>query len=164
MNDTAPLTVRVATPADAGTVHSMIAALAASTPSHIEMRSTPADFETALSGEHPALFALIALQDDSPLGLVVFFPTFSTWYGAPGVYVQDLYVNESARGAGVGKRLMAEVAKFAAARGATHLRLSVDCDNAAGQAFYGRIGMSHRDDEMMYMIEGAAFARLGAEE
>ena len=68
------------------------------------------------------------------------------------------------RGSGIGHRLMAEVARFAAARGATHLRLSVDRDNAPGQAFYDRIGFSFRDEEMIYMIEGDAFARLGADE
>lgn len=163
MSRTDEITVRPATQADAALVHSMIVALATSAPGKIALRSTPENFETALSGDRPAIRALIAQRADTPVGLVAFFTTFSTWYGALGVYVQDLYVAEEARGLGIGRRLMAEVARWASTHGATHVRLSVDRDNVSGQSFYERIGMSYRDDEMIYMIDGNAFDKLGAD-
>ena len=163
MSRTDEITVRPATQADAALVHSMIVALAKSAPGKITLRSTPANFETALAGDNPAIRALIAMRADTPVGLVAFFTTFSTWYGATGVYVQDLYVADETRGLGIGRRLMAEVARWASAHGATHVRLSVDRDNVSAQAFYERTGMAYRDDEMIYMIDGDAFRRLGAD-
>lgn len=148
---------------DAAVVHSMIVRLAESTPAAIELCSTAADFATALSGDNPAIHALIAEHDNASLGVVIFYLTYSTWYGAPGVYVQDIFVAEESRGAGVGRKLLAGAVKWAAARGATHMKLSVDRDNTTAQSFYERCGMFHRDDEMMYMIVGEAFSNLVAD-
>lgn len=116
-----------------------------------------------MADETPAIYAFLAERAGKPAGVIVFFMTYSTWYGAPGVYVQDLFVAKASRGEGVGKLLLAAAARWSAARGATHLKLSVDADNQPAQAFYESTGFTHRDDELMYMIGGTEFLELAVE-
>ena len=68
-------------------------------------------------GEQPAFDALIAEVDGDFAGMCLFFPSFSTWRGRPGVYVQDLFVEERFRGAGVGVALLRGTAALSRARG-----------------------------------------------
>lgn len=56
---------------------------------------------------------LIALEDDVPIGYALFFHNFSTFLGKAGIYLEDLYIRESFRGLGYGKRLLKELAKIA---------------------------------------------------
>ena len=155
-------TIRSATVDDAAAVHALIADLATSVPSHIARRSSAEDFKRAMAGKHPALHALIAEHDGNPVGVLAFFTTFSTWYGTPGVYVQDIFVAEQARGSGLGHDLLVAACQWGLQHGADHLRLSVDRANSNAKTFYESHELTHCVDEKIYMIEGDAFARLGA--
>ncbi len=73
-------------------------------------------------GADPAFEALIAERDGAPVGLCLFFESFSTWDGRRGVYVQDIYVSEAARGLGLGRRLLAEAAAVSRARGGSYTK------------------------------------------
>ena len=162
MSATERTAIRAATAADAVAVHTLITKLAKSIPSPQQLRSSSDDLARAMSGTHPAIHALIAERKQQAMGVLVYFMTFSTWYGTPGVYVQDIYVRKSARGEALGRRLLAAVSKLGADQGADHLRLSVERDNAAAQAFYERLGLTRADHERIYMIEGDAFNKLKA--
>ena len=142
-------------------MHAMIVELARSMHAESKVSSTIQDIVSAMSGTDPAMHALLAEQKNKPVGLAVFFLTFSTWRGSRGVYLQDIYVAEEARGTGLGKRLLAAVIGWATDRGADHLRLSVDRDNADARAFYENIGLSYRDDEMIFDVAGESFRKLG---
>ena len=115
-------------------------------------------------GERPAFEAILAVRGDGrAVGLALSFFTFSTWRGRPGVYVQDLYVEPAARGAGLGRRLLAAAAAAgAAARGCDHLRLTVAAANVGAQAFYRRLGLEPADADLVYHLDGAAFDALSA--
>ena len=119
-------------------------------------------------GERPAFEAILAVRggDDGRavvVGLALYFFSFSTWRGRPGVYVQDLYVEPAARGAGLGRRLLAAAAAAgAAARGCDHLRLTVAAANVGAQAFYRRLGLEPADADLVYHLDGAAFDALSA--
>ena len=162
MNAVEPVTTREASVADAALVHAMIARMAASTPAQIEFCSGVEDYSSALSGEEPALHAYIAQRSGNAVGVVTFFKTFSTWHGKTGIYVQDLYVADEARGAGVGKLLMATASRWGIEQGATHLKLAVDTDNSDAESFYQSLGLAHRDDEKLYMLDGSDFENLAA--
>ena len=96
--------------------------------------------------------------------MLVFFTTFSTWYGSRGIYVQDIFVDENARGQNIGQRLLAAASKWGEQHRADHLRLSVDRSNTAAQEFYTASKLRHCDDEEIYMIEGDEFRRLASEQ
>lgn len=156
----ADIDVRLATEQDAATIHSLIVELAKATGLRQKVTSKPEHFLRHGAGKGPAFQAFIAERAGKPLGLCLYFYSFSSWRGELGVYVQDLYVSDEARGSGLGRRLINETAKLAKERGATYLRLSVAKENAAAQQFYRRIGMSECDDECIFQATGVAFQNL----
>jgi ribosomal protein S18 acetylase RimI-like enzyme len=158
-------TIRRATEADAAAIHAMVVALAASIGMTDQVASRVEDIRDQGFGADPAFEALIAEHEGAPVGLCLFFETFSTWAGRRGVYVQDMYVAETARGLGLGRRLLAEAAAISRARGGSYLRLSVEADNLGAQAFYRRIGLIWSDREHIYQVRGEDFVGLaqGAE-
>src|SRR5690606_37875788 len=106
--------------------------------------------------------ALIGEVDGEPAGFALFFPNYSTWEGRAGLYVEDLYVEERARGIGLGRALMAEVARLAAERGAPRVELAVLDWNPA-RAFYERLGMRQMAEWLPYRMDADAIARLASE-
>ena len=156
-------TIRRATEADAAAIHAMVVELAASIGMADQVTSRVEDIRHHGFGADPAFEALIAESDGAPVGLCLFFESFSTWDGRRGVYVQDMYVAETARGLGLGRRLLAEAAAISRARGGSYLRLSVEADNDSAQAFYQRVGLAWSDRERIYQVRGDDFAALAAD-
>ena len=152
--------IRRATREDAATLHALVVALADMTGHRAKVTSTLEDFEHHGFDEPVAFEGLIAEEDGKPVGLCLFFYNFSSWRGRLGVYIQDIYVAESQRGTGLGKRLVAETVRRGKERGADHLRLSVDFENSGAHRFYEHIGMWRRDDEDIYQADGEAFETL----
>ena len=157
------ITTRFGTADDASIIHEMLLRLADSMKVTLEISSTAQEIGNALSGTVPDIHAIIAEKNGSPVGLAIFFLTFSTWRGTRGTYLQDIYVADDVRGGGLGARLLQEVAAWSGKQGADHLRLSVDRGNTAAQVFYEKLGMSFRDDEMIYTIVGDAMVDMGSD-
>ncbi|PLX37684.1 MAG: GNAT family N-acetyltransferase [Hyphomicrobiales bacterium] len=152
--------IRLAEADDAEAIHAMLEALAGYIGAETKMVASAADLRRFGFGEHPAFEALIAESDGEALGLCLWFPTFSTWRGRPGVYVQDLYVSDHARGMGLGRRLLAAAAERGRQIGATHLRLAVDHDNSDAKAAYRRIGLVHIEEDHIFQISDGPFDDL----
>lgn len=123
---------------------------------------TEEGLRAALFGERPAAEAVLALANGSAVGFAVFFPTYSTFAGRAGMYLEDLYVEPQWRRQGVGRRLFAHVAQLAASRGCTQMTWSVLDWNETALGFYRRLGAVPAKDWVGYRIEGEAFARLAA--
>src|SRR5262249_26473802 len=117
--------VRPATPADVETILAFIKGLAAFEREPDAVKATVEDLLRDGFGEHPKFEALMAEQDERPVGFALFFPTYSTWEGRPGIHLEDIFVLEHARSHGVGGKLMAALAALAVARGCARLELSV---------------------------------------
>ena len=162
MSANTEISTRYASAEDAVLVHALIIEMAHAMDAQAKVRSTVEDFAHAMAPDNADIHVLLAERGGVPVGITIFFLTFSTWRGSLGVYVQDIYVTPEGRGTGIGKRLLSEVAAWASERGADHLRLSVDRENVAAQAFYENIGMKHCDEEMIYRITGASFEELGS--
>jgi GNAT superfamily N-acetyltransferase len=160
LNNEVDIAIRPATRADAAQVHAMLLKLALVMGAERKIRNTVRDIREALSGDPPAIHAFIADRNGKPVGLAIVFLNFSTWRGSPGVYVQDIFVSASARGTGLGKRLLQAVAAWGQERGADHLRLSVEPGNATARAFYANAGLRLRDDELIYAATGESFLNL----
>lgn len=157
MADSMNVTIREAVADDVGKLHEALLALARHTGDEHKIESTPADLLAYGFGERPAFEALIAEVDGAFAGMCLSFASFSTWRGQPGIYVQDLYVDATFRGRRIGERLLQAAAARGYARGARHLRLSVDQANLSAQAFYERVGITHSRDEQIHMMRGERF-------
>jgi GNAT superfamily N-acetyltransferase len=125
--------------------------------------ATEADLVKHLFGPRPAAEAAIGYVGDEPAGMVVFYSTFSTFVGQPGIYLEDIYVDESWRGHGLGRVLMQYVAKLSVQRGCGRFEWSVLDWNAPAIGFYEKLGARPQSDWTMYRLQGEALARLAAE-
>ena len=157
---TREITVRRAVREDAAAIYALVVELARARKALNKVRSSVADIERDGFGEEPAFEALIAEVDGEAVGLCLYFGSYSTWRGTPGIYVQDLVVADSARGLGVGRRLLAATAAVARARGGSYLRLSVDDDNPRAREFYQRSGFRHSKTELIYVLDEGDFRDL----
>ena len=160
------LTIRLAEARDADMIHAALVAMAHAMNKGAKIISTADDIRRHGFGDDPAFEVLLAEIDGGFAGLCLTFPSFSTWRGERGVYVQDLYVDEAFRGRRIGEALLKAAARRAQERGAGYLRLSVDTSNRRAEAFYERLGITHSRDEQIHMIKGEAFhafaSRTGA--
>jgi len=157
------VTVRLASKADAETIHDLVVELARARRAVDKVVSSAAEIARDGFGDNPAFEALIAEVGGRPVGLCLFFASYSTWRGKRGIYVQDLVVLDSARSLGVGRRLLAETAALAKRRGGSYLRLSVDDDNVRAQSFYQRCGLKHSTSEQIYVLDQDDFTELAAD-
>ncbi|MGH6959024.1 MAG: GNAT family N-acetyltransferase, partial [Dongiaceae bacterium] len=155
--------VRPAAPEDAGTIVRLIRELAEYEREPLSsVKITEADILRDVFGAERRAEVLLAELDGRAAGFALFFHNYSTWEDRAGLYVEDLYVSEWARGAGLGRRLLAEIAALAAARGFRRVDLWVLHWNPA-RAFYERIGFAELADWRRYRPTGDAIAQLAAE-
>ncbi len=154
------IVVREAVVDDAATLATLIRRLGTATGEAHKVTSRAEDFARHGFGASPAFHSLLAEREGEACGLALWFYNFSSWRGDLGAYLLDLYVDETERGTGLGRRLLLETARRARAGGATHLRLSVASDNDGARAFYAHLGFTYRDDECIYQVSDAAFDAL----
>jgi ribosomal protein S18 acetylase RimI-like enzyme len=154
------LVIRPATPDDCEILHRAIVDLGAFVGASHKIESTPENLRTYGFGADPAFEALIAEVESEFAGMCVYFPSFSTWLGQPGVYVQDLFVAERFRGMKIGESLLRRVAALTRRKGGVYLRLSVEIGNATAQAFYDRLGIARSAAEVIHAAYGANFLLL----
>lgn len=160
---TRAITIRFVAPEDAGLVLRLIRALAAYEKAPEAVVATEADLVRYGFGPDPQFEAILAFVDGEPAGLALFHSRFSTWLGRPGMYLEDLYVTEAARGLGVGRRLMARLAAIAVERGWGRIDFQVLDWNPA-RNFYHRLGMQHLGEWLRYGANDEALRRLAAED
>ncbi|MDA1100730.1 MAG: GNAT family N-acetyltransferase [Proteobacteria bacterium] len=102
---------------------------------------------------------LIAECDGAPVGLCLFFHNYSTWEGRAGLYVEDLFIEEHARGLGLGRLLLAALARVAKDRNCRRIDLSVLEWNPTRE-FYHRINMREMEAWRPYRMDQVAIAAL----
>lgn len=105
-----------------------------------EVRFDPDELRGHLFGARPAAEVLIGEVDGSPSGFALFFQTFSTFEGKPGIWLEDLFVEPGARGSGLGRALLARLAGLVVERGGARLEWAVLDWNELGKGFYRSIG------------------------
>jgi GNAT superfamily N-acetyltransferase len=157
------IAIRAAGPEDAGTVVRLIRALAAYEGLLEHVRITEVDVLRDGFGARPCFECLLAEAGGEVLGFAIHRPSYSTFEGRPGLYVEDLFVAESARQLGVGRLLMARLAAIARERGCTRMSLAVLHWNPARE-FYRRLGFTQIEEWLPYQVSGDALARLAAED
>ncbi|PTS88545.1 MULTISPECIES: GNAT family N-acetyltransferase [unclassified Caulobacter] len=156
------VTVRPATPSDAGLVYQFIRDLAEYEKLLDSVEATEADLATALFGESPRAFADIAELDGEPVGFALWFYNYSTFVGRHGIYLEDLFVRPSARGAGAGKALLAALARRCIDENLGRLEWSVLDWNAPSIAFYDSLGAAAMDEWIIRRMTGKPLRRLAS--
>jgi len=155
------IAIRAAGPEDVGTLMGFIRDLAAFERVPDAVRASEADLLRDGFGPVPRFEARLALLEAAPCGFTLFFTSYSTWEGRPGLYLEDIYVADWARRRGVGRLLLADLAQIALERDYRRLDLSVLDWNPA-RRFYERIGIRHNDGWLPYRVRGEALAALAA--
>ncbi len=125
-----------------------------------EVVATEQDLRATLFCQRPVAEVLLAYVDAEPVGFALFFHSYSTFVGKPGIYLEDLFVRPQARGQNIGKRLLAHVAQLAVERRCGRLEWAVLDWNEPAIGFYRRLGAVAMDDWTTYRVTGAALQDL----
>ncbi|WP_428409916.1 N-acetyltransferase family protein [Hyphococcus sp.] len=159
------LTIRPAVPGDESLILGFIRELAAYEKLSHEVVATDEHLSRTLFSETPKVFALIAEDEGEAIGFALYFFNYSTFLGKHGLYLEDLYVRESARGAGAGKALLSALARVALENDCGRMEWSVLDWNAPAIAFYKSLGAAPMDEWTVYRLTGASLEHLakGAE-
>jgi len=154
------ITVRPAAPADAELIVGFIRALADYEKLLHEVKIDAAGVAADLFGDRPRAFCDIAEADGAPVGFALWFYNYSTFEGAYGLYLEDLFVVPEARGGGAGMALMRRLAERCRDEGLARMEWAVLDWNAPSIAFYDRLGASAKTDWITRRLTGEALAAL----
>ncbi|MBB4154935.1 GNAT superfamily N-acetyltransferase [Sphingomonas jinjuensis] len=154
------MTIRPATRDDVATILRFVRELAAYEREPDAVEATEDMLAAALFGDRPAAEAAIAEIDGEAAGFALFFHNFSTWTGKPGLYLEDLYVTPAARGSGVGRALLAYLARLAIDRDCARFEWSVLDWNAPAIGFYRKLGAVGMEEWTVQRLTGDALVKL----
>ena len=154
------LSIRPATPADLPLIAELIRALAEYEKLAHEVRFDEATLAAKLFGPRPYAEVIIGEVDGTAQGFALFFHNFSTFEGRPGVYLEDLFVRPAARGSGLGKAMLAELARIAVERDCARLEWSVLDWNEPAIGFYKALGAKPMDEWTVFRVDGTALETL----
>lgn len=154
--------IRSATPQDVPHIHRLMRELAEYERSLAEVTATEDDLRRALFADQPAIFAHVAEHEGSVAGFALWFLNYSTWLGRHGIYLEDLYVTPAVRGTGLGRALLAELARICVQRGYGRLEWWVLDWNAPSIGFYKSLGARPMDEWTVMRVDGDALVALGA--
>ncbi len=159
------LLTREARPDDAQVLVAMIRELAVFEKLEHMVQITPDGLRAQLFGPQPAAHAVIVEAVDMPeaVAFALYFHNFSTFLGKPGLYLEDLYVRPAWRGQGIGKGLLAHLARIAVERGCGRFEWSVLDWNTRAIEVYRGVGAQLLDDWRICRVTGEALERLGRE-
>ena len=152
--------IRPATEADVPLILTFIRELADYERLSHEVAATEEALRDSLFGERRFAEVLIGYRDGRPAGFALFFHSFSTFLGKPGMYLEDLYVRPEFRGAGIGRALLVHLARLARERGCGRLEWSVLDWNEPAIGFYKGIGASPVGGWTLYRVTGEALEAL----
>lgn len=154
--------IRPATSADVPTILSLIRELAVY--EHLEHAcvATEEMLTESLFGPEPAAEAAMIEWEGKAVGYALWFKTFSTFVGRPGIYLEDIYVQPAFRGRGLGKSVFSHLVKMAGERKYGRIEWSVLKWNTPSIEFYRSLGAVGLDEWGMMRLDAAAIAALAA--
>ncbi|WP_285780179.1 GNAT family N-acetyltransferase [Microtetraspora sp. NBRC 13810] len=162
MHDTTPAqivstpVIRPAEPADVDVLHRFVVELAEVEKHPEPVAARPQDLADALFGPRPVAEAVVATIDGRPAGFALFYPSYSTILGRPGIHLDDLYVSPEHRGSGLGRALLAHLADLALRRGGGRLEWWVLRTNDPAIRFYNRLNARELDEIAIMRLAGEA--------
>lgn len=155
------LTIRAAQRADLDLIFAFIRELAEYEQLLDQVNATPGDIERALFGPNPRIFCDIAEWDGASAGFALWFYNFSTFRGRHGIYLEDLFVRPHFRAKGIGKALLANLARRAVDEGCARVEWWVLDWNDPSIKFYESLGAIAMEEWTVFRLTGEALAKLG---
>ena len=155
--------VRPATPADVPVLLALVRELAAYEREPDAVETTEAMLHDAVFGAAPVASCHVAESGGEVVGMALWYVTFSTWKGVPGLWLEDLYVRESARGTGLGRALLQALAAVCVERGYARFEWWVLDWNAPAIGFYRSLDAVPQQDWTTYRVDGDALEALALE-
>lgn len=146
---TAQFIIRPAVEKDLPDLLAMIRELAAFENLEDQLEVTAASLRDALFGKHPVAAALLAVEQGITVGYAVYFFTYSTFVGKPGIFLEDVYVRPDWRRRGLGRALLEAVARIGAARGCGRYEWIALRWNQNALRFYHDLGAREMDEWMV---------------
>lgn len=134
------IVVREVTPEDIPPLLRLLRAKAAFDGVPHLLQATEQNLRDELFSSRPAAHALVAAVDGVVVGMATYFHTYSSFLMKRSLWLDDLYVDEPHRNAGIGRALITHLCRIATAHGCARIDWIVAADNAAGRRFYGRMG------------------------
>ena len=154
--------LRAARPGDETGILACITALAVYEREPDAVENTVEALTDALFGAQPRVFAHVVERDSVIVGIAIWFLTYSTWTGRHGIWLEDLFVDESQRGRGYGKALIASLAAVCVERGYSRLEWTVLDWNAPSIAFYRSLGAEPMSEWTTQRMTGDRLATLAS--
>jgi GNAT superfamily N-acetyltransferase len=155
-------TIRAATPADVGAVHALMYELAEFEKLTHLFVGTTEGLADALFGARPSAEALVAEEGGRIVAYALFFHNYSTFLGRRGLYLEDLYVQPSQRGTGLGTAMLRALAAIAVERQCARFEWTVLDWNQPAISFYEKLGAAVLPEWRFVRMTGEALDRLAA--
>ncbi len=128
-----------------------------------QVKATPQRLRDTLFSPHPGAEVIIGYAGDQPVGFALFFSTYSTFLGLPGLYLEDLFVLPEWRSRGLGHRLLTHLASIAVERGYGRMEWSVLDWNESAIRLYRNLGAQPMDDWTLYRLTGESLQALASD-
>ncbi|WP_227243795.1 GNAT family N-acetyltransferase [Paraburkholderia caribensis] len=157
-----PATIRAATPDDVGAMLALMYELAEFEKLTHLFIATEDGLRDALFGARPSAEAIVAERDGTMIGYALFFHNYSTFLGRRGLYLEDLYVQPTERGTGLGSKMLRYLAALAVERQCGRFEWSVLDWNQRAIDFYQKMGATVLPDWRVVRITGDALDQLAA--
>jgi GNAT superfamily N-acetyltransferase len=137
---TAPVTTRPADERDIPALLALIRAKAIFDGCLDALRADEQSLREAFFSSQPKAKALVAEVDGHVIGVATYYDIYSSFLAKPGMWLDDLFVDDKHRGDGVGQALVTELCEIARRTGCARIDWIVARDNEKGRAFYSRLG------------------------
>jgi GNAT superfamily N-acetyltransferase len=128
------------------------------------VEATEARIRETLFGATPSASVIFAFNENEPVGFAVFYFTYSTFAGLPGLYLEDLFVKPEARGIGIGRQLLSYLARLAKEKGCWRIEWAVLHWNQTAIGFYQKLGAIPMEEWAVYRLFGTPLDQLALEE
>ncbi len=156
--------IRPATEHDVALILTFIKKLAAYERLAHEVLATEELLRETLFGERKTAEVVFGYYHNEPAAFALFFHNFSTFLGRPGIYLEDLYVEEQYRGKGFGKAMLVYLAQLAVERKCGRLEWWVLDWNEPAIAFYKKLGATPMSEWTVFRVTGEALINLAQSE
>ena len=154
--------IRTAAPADVPVLLELVRELAVYEKEPDAVEATEELLAAALFGPSPVASCHVAEVDGAVVGFALWYVTFSTWQGKPGLWLEDLFVRPAARGHGLGKALLQALARVCVERGYGRFEWWVLDWNVDAQGFYRSLGARPEDDWTVWRVDGEQLQSLAS--